>query len=677
MKKFLIGLVSILVILMAIVYGLLFTSFGNSMLKPIIEAKINEKLPQKISLQTFKLTPSTLNLLIKVDQNSKIEAKGGYSLFKQSFDIKYLVDIDDLSKIAPLIGTKLQGPFETDGSVKGGKEKLNIVGKSSVVGSRTTYYVVLEDFKPKNVKAEIKDAKLAKILYMLSQPVYADADININADMDSLDVDNLEGKIKATMENGHTFPKVLHKEFNLTGANVSFKLNADSNIKSSIAKSNLIVDSNIAHAKIENAVVDIKKQSFDINYLVDVKKLSNLAPLIGIKLNGPFETDGSVKGDKKRLKVVGKAKVVGSNTNYDLTLKNFKPKNAKIDIKDAKLAKILYMLSQPIYADASIDVHADMSSLDMNDLEGIVKTRVKNGYTFPKVLHKEFNLTDAKIGFSANADTNIKKSIAKTKLNVDSTVAKVNVQNAIFNIKKNSLTSDYTVYVPNLDKLYFATKKHLKGDIKVTGDVKKDRDLVLTAHSDTLGGKVDAKLINNDFTGKIKGIEIVELTDMLIYPRIFDSSANADIDYNLLSKKGNIHANLLNGRILPNKVSFLLNQMARFDITKEIYKETKIDSKIDNRTIVSNLDMNSRLTHISSQNALLDLDKNYVDAKLQIDIKKTPVFVKIKGNINKPKIGIDAKSLIKTKAKEKIKKEIEKKIPSKLKDKVNNILKMF
>ena len=501
MKKMFIFIFILIIILVGGLYGLLFTPFGNSLLKPIIEAKINEKLPQKITLQTFKLSPKSLDLLIKVDKDSKIEAKGDYSLFKQTFNINYLVDVRNLSKIAPLIGIKLKGPFKTKGVVKGDKEQLNIIGVSDIAKSDTKYSLILQDFKPKNAKVSIKSARLSRLLYMLSQPIYADALIDVDANFDDLE--------------------------------------------------------------------------------------------------------------------------------------------------------------------------------DINDIKGSVKTLVKNGKTFPKVLYKEFNLTNANIGFSANSNTNILNSIAKTKLNIDSTVAKISVKKATYNIEKNIFISDYTLYVPNLDKLYFATKKHLRGDIKVVGDVKKDKDLLVNAHSDTLGGKIDAKLLNNNFSGKIKDIRFTKLTDMLIYPRVFESSMNANINYNLLTKKGTISAKLLDGRILPNRFSFLLNQMAHFDITKEIYKVTKVDSKINNKVLTSNLDMESRLTHISSKDALLDMNRNFVDAKLQVDIINKPVYVKIKGDINKPKITLDVKSMIKEKAKQKIKEKLEKKIPSKFKEPVKQLLNLF
>ncbi len=167
---------------------------------------------------------------------------------------------------------------------------------------------------------------------------------------------------------------------------------------------------------------------------------------------------------------------------------------------------------------------------------------------------------------------------------------------------------------------------------------------------------------------------MVKVLEMLIYPKIFDSEMNADIKYNLLSKKGSVDAKLHNGRILPNKLSFILKNMAKFDITKEIYKITTIKSNINDKEIYTDLFMESRLTKITSRKAYLNMQENKINADLNIFIMKKPVTVKIKGDVKKPKINVDFKDFLKSEVKSKAEKEIKKFIP---KDKAKDAEKIF
>ena len=672
MKKLFISLFGFLFLVAVGIYSLLFTSVGNSILSPFIESKINESLNIKATLKKFSLSPSTIDIVLKLDKDSFIEAKGKYSLFSKSFDIDYDIKVINLALLKPIIEAKIRGPFATTGRAYGDLNVINIQGKTDVARSKSKYNVVLNEFKPTTLIAKIDNLHIQDILYMLYQPKFLAGTVQIDSNLNSLDPKNLKGTINLVMNNGVINREIFKKEFNVNLPKTTIKLEADANLNKTKIDYSTKILSNLAKIT-SNGLVDTKNLNFDLNYILNIKELALFQPIIDTKLQGPFNTKGIVKGDKNLLKIKGDSDIAASLTKYELFLKDLKPDSLILDIKKAKLQKLLYLASLPIYADADIDLRAKLDNLDIDNLLGDILFEIKNGKTFPKVLYEEFNLTDAKIGFEAISKTIFKNSVAKTNLSIDSSVAKADIKEAIFDIKNSTFALDFTLYVPDLDKLYFVTKKHLKGDIRIVGDVKKDKDLLVVAHSNILGGRIDFRLLNDELTKKIRGINVIELTNMLIYPKIFDSTMDADLSYNLASKKGKFIANLFDGRILPNKMTFLLNQMAKFDITKEIYKKITIDGKIDNKMIISNLDMQSRLTHISSKDAILDLDKNRVDAKLKIDIKKKPVYVKIRGDINKPKVSIDAKSIIKEKAK----KEIIKKVPGKYKEQLNEVLKLF
>jgi hypothetical protein len=248
---------------------------------------------------------------------------------------------------------------------------------------------------------------------------------------------------------------------------------------------------------------------------------------------------------------------------------------------------------------------------------------------------------------------------------LDTTLANLRNRSLVYDLADNSLQTDYTLHLPDLGRLQFLTKQRLKGKLTLTGKAKvAGKSIEATAHSDTLGGAIDALFKNGKAGVTVKGIQTVALTDMLGYPHIFDSKANMQLDFNTLNKKGSLHAELLNGQILPNKMTFLLRQMANFDITREIYERTTLDTKIDDKILRSNLHMKSRLTEIDSQDGLIDLDKQKIDTTIRIKLRQYDIPVVLTGSLASPNVKIDAKALMKGKAKE----ELQKHLPKELKN---------
>ncbi|BBG66305.1 hypothetical protein NNO_1602 [Hydrogenimonas sp.] len=404
----------------------------------------------------------------------------------------------------------------------------------------------------------------------------------------------------------------------------------------------------------------------DALYSVDIKELSSLEKLLGTRLNGPFRTEGTVKGDERLLKIVGKSDVAASETAYGIDLEKFEPANLTAKIAHLQIDRLLYMINLPQYAKGRVDIDAEISNLDLDNLDGSVVTRIRDGVVVPQPVKRDFNLSiPSDLTFKGDVDTKLTESRAVSKVDFITSVATLTTEALTYDIKKGALSTDYRADVPDLDRLFFLTGQHMKGGIVVTGDVTTSKEKVrATAHSDTLGGAVDALFENGKAAVKIRNIQTVALTDMLMYPHIFDSRANMKLDYDTVKQLGTLHAELLNGQILPNRMSFILQQMANFDITKEVYERTTIDTKIVKKRLISDLYMKSRLTEIVSKRGVIDLDNGTIDTTLEIKIRKAMIPVTLKGELTSPQIKVDAKEVLRSKAKE----EIEKRLPKNLKE---------
>ena len=411
---------------------------------------------------------------------------------------------------------------------------------------------------------------------------------------------------------------------------------------------------------------NILAQSLELFYDIKINELSNLKELIGRKLNGSFRTNGKLKGNQYILYIDGKTNLANSDTYYHIELKEFKPQKIKAVVKHMQIDRLLYTVNQPVYSNGLADIKADIKSFNIEKLDGAIKAKISESTLDPKPFMRDFGISiPPNVTIEARLNTKLKGSKAISSLNVISSINNLTSEVITYDLKKNYLKADYRLEIPNLDKLYFLTNKHMLGSLTITGNVKKAKDLMqLTGHTDTLGGAVDFILKNEKFKANIKNIQTVALTDMLLYPHIFDSRANAKINYNANNKKGTLHTELYDGQILPNKMSFLLKQLTNFDITKEIYEYTVLDTKIEDKQLISNLHMKSRYTEISSKDALINLEKETIDTTLNVNIKKSIIPVSLTGELFKPSIKIESDELIKKRAIE----EIEKRLPKEIKE---------
>ncbi len=403
--------------------------------------------------------------------------------------------------------------------------------------------------------------------------------------------------------------------------------------------------------------LSIFSRSMDLNYAVFIKDLSGFMKKSIIK--GRFETQGKVYGSFGDFIVDGVADAFGGSLNYTVKLVDEKPSLLKLNASNIELSQILTALGKPVYASGKISANGELDNIGRKKSKGNIVINLKNGLTNPDVLKREFNFENAKIPFNVVLNINAKGKLLHLTSSLNSDVARFNITKSDIDLDDDVVKGEFKLMLPNLDKLYFATKRHLRGAVVFNGDFSKDDDLIVNAYSENIaGGDFKLRFKDNDINANYSDGKLSKLLYMLEYPEVFNSETNFTLTYNLKTAKGYAHVKLINGHFLPNRMSFLINTLAGFDITREIYKLSTIDSKIDNMTIISNLYMKSRLTQITSKNAYVNLKANKVNAVLNIMIAKKPLKVYVKGDLNKPKVKLDLNGYIKNKLNKGLKKII-------------------
>ncbi|RLA78226.1 MAG: hypothetical protein DRG78_15635 [Epsilonproteobacteria bacterium] len=656
--KYLVYFSGILVTLLAVIYTVAFTSFGNNLLKPIVESKIKEQTKLASKVNRFELSMSEFNIVIDLVNRNALHVEGTYSLFSKSFDIKYNIRLTNLKSLEPLVGSPIAGAFHTNGTVKGDMKFMKIDGKSDVGDSDTSYHVELTDMNPTSIVAKIKEAKLESLLHMSGQSPYASAIVNLDVNFKNIKAHALDGDISLITKNGKLNPKIMKDDFNITIPKTSFDTKLDAKLSGDDVDYNYQLMSNLFNASSSGKVVPTPLKA-DIKYALDIKELALLKPITGADVRGNFRLDGNVVGTKAKLVLNGKSDVASSDTKFEAILKDFKPASIKANIKNLRLAYLLYMIKQPHYTDGVFSMTMDIKDARTSKLDGLITTKIKKGLLDSKYMTKayEFKSPMPRTTFTMATTTKLNGSMIDSKIDLDSTLANFDIRSARLDMKDSSLNSDYVAKIPNLDKLFFVTEQHMKGGITVNGDLSKAKDLDFTMHTKVANGTIDAKLHNDDLHADLVSVQTMGLLRMLTYPEIFKSSLNAKVDYNLAQKKGVVKGDLLNGHFVENKTFNLIKKHVKFDMYKETFAGD-VSAKINKEKILASLDLHSSKSFIKTKDAKLNTKTKKIDADLAIKVKKYDLEANLKGDINKPKVTINLEKFMKSRLGDKVNKEV-------------------
>lgn len=655
MTRLLLIIISSLLLIVGLIYTLAFTSVGNNLLKPIIESKINESSPVKIKLEEFLLRTDKLKVLIQLDKDNTVLAQGTYSLFSQSFDIKYLVNLSKLDSLSEVAKRQLAGELLSDGEIKGNLDLFKIKGKSTLAKSDTHYALIIKDMQLNKAAVKLKDASVKVLLAMAGEKPYASGDIDLHVQLNDLDPNKMQGSVVFDLKEASLDAKLLHKEFGLKISRTALQANAKVKLVGNAVEYVLNVNSELA-SLLSQGKIKVADVNINTNYKIDIKELALLKSITNSPLRGPFSTQGTVSGDEKSLKVQGTSDLASSQTNYTVNLKEFKPSRIRAQIKNAELSKLLYLAGEPSYARGKLILNADITSLA--PLNAKISTSVSKGIAHTKVIKKAFDLDLPYTSFEMTSNATIVEDKISAKTKLKSNLADLDMKKTVFDLKTASLLTDYLIFVPSLAKLEPVIKRKLKGQFKANGEVKKDKQLTITAHSNIFKGKLNAKIVDEKINADFKGLHTIEALKMLGYPQVMNAPIDGTFTYNTKAQQGKLDTTFENAVLSRSKMTSLIGSLTNADLTKERFSKGTLVSNINKDIIDSKVQMQNKKASITSKKFIVNSKKRLIDAKFALTVKKYTGDIIVKGDINKPNVMPDAKSMITPEIKEKAVQEI-------------------
>lgn len=655
MKKIFLSIFGFLFICLFGVYVFLFTSFGNSFVSSIIESSANERGIVKFRLEKFILTFNSINLIATIDADSKVTLSGNYNIFSRWVNIKYLIDIKDLSKLEKFTTQKLIGSLALMGSIKGNEKEALVVGKSNIFDSITSYDIKLKEYQPQSVDIKIQNAKIEQLLAMTNQPTFANGITDIMIKINDTNIKNLNGSIDLDISSVTLNNKTINKNFDLNltkTVNINGKINSELKPNQVISKVN--INSNVVKLFLKKSILNLKNKSIDSDYLITVNSLLDLSDFINTSSKKGFEINGRVKGDEKLLDILGKSNIFQSETIYDINLKNKKPNKININIKDAKLNEVLAFSNQPIFATGLLDINAKIKDANIGTLEGSVNTNLKKVKLNNKIINKNFNLKLKKSIFLTLKSNSLLKGEGVTgSLDLKSSHLNLKSKRINVNLKQSTIKSDFKLEIANLNNMTEIIGTKLNGSFNVSGDLNgNEKELKLVGRSDIFESistfDVLLKELKPSFVkANIKSAKIQNLLYTLNQPKLASGLININVDIknaNLEKLGGKIDTKILHG-ILNNKN---VNKIYDLKLKKKVNFKGDISTKLEPNTLISKSKLSTSLANVNILKTIINLKNNSIKSDYEVyvsdlnnlyDLTNTKLRGKLKviGKINKTK----------------------------------------
>lgn len=126
----------------------------------------------------------------------------------------------------------------------------------------------LVDFKLKDIYLDLKDAKIDELLAIFNKPLYANGNLNLNANIKNIDKNSLDGLLIANISKGLINNDIFNKEFNQKiNTKISFNGDINASLLGNIIEVKSDMTSSVADIFFDKTLIDIEK----IQYKVIIK----------------------------------------------------------------------------------------------------------------------------------------------------------------------------------------------------------------------------------------------------------------------------------------------------------------------------------------------------------------------------------------------------------------------
>ena len=601
--KFLAWFCGILLVLVVALYCVLFSSFGNSVLKPFVEKIASEKIGMEFRLEKFELGFSSFDILAIINGELGVESKGKYSLFSSQFDLNYNTQAKSFNG--------MQIDLSLKGEALGSFDNFVANGSGSLAGSSIRFASRIKDYAPLELKLDAKELDLAALSMIALKKAYITGKLSAVAD-----IAGQEGTAKLNSAK-IIITKEAQNDFGISlPANFALSLNSDIKLLGKQVAATTRVKSALANLSAKNTSYNFENGEITSDFNVDIANLAALEPIIKQKLNGSIKVAGNTKIANGAMEFLD-AKINGLGGEI---LASLKDNELNANIKNLKLAQALSLAGLAPLANSDISGTAKITNLnDTKKIKGSANLTLSSGV----LNHKQMNAllgSDLSSDVSFNAQN--KLEIASGTLNFDSVLNSPVIENlgakGSYTLANGDAKINLAGKIADLGAIFGSGAKspaNIKANVGLKAGELSDGDIDIKG----FGGEILAKVKGKALNANIKNIKAEQVLAMTTFGSLFNGEVNAELSLdglNLQNLNGRGELSVKNGVFNAAAMSKLLE--AKFP--ENVKFSLNFKPTFTNSVAYFSSNFASDIANISKFDGSYNLQKNALDAAYSANV---------------------------------------------------------
>ncbi|MDY3671908.1 MAG: hypothetical protein SO038_01215 [Campylobacter sp.] len=601
--KFLAWICGILLVLVVALYCVLFSSFGNSVLKPFVEKIASEKIGMEFRLEKFELGFSSFDILAIINGELSVESRGKYSLFSSQFDLNYNTQAKNFNG--------MQIDLSLKGEALGSFDNFVANGSGSLAGSNIRFASRIKDYAPLELKLDAKELDLAALSTIALKKAYITGKLSAVAD-----IAGQEGTAKLNSAK-IIITKEAQNDFGISlPANFALSLNSDIKLLGKQVAATTRVKSALANLSAKNTSYNFENGEITSDFNVDIANLAALEPIIKQKLNGSIKVAGNTKIANGAMEFLD-AKINGLGGEI---LASLKDNELNANIKNLKLAQALSLAGLAPLANSNISGTAKITNLnDTKKIKGSANLTLSNGV----LNHKQMNsLLGSDLSSDVSFNVQNKLEIASGTLNFDSVLNSPVIENlgakGSYTLANGDAKIDLAGKIADLGAIFGSGAKspvNIKANVGLKAGELSDGDIDIKG----FGGEIIAKVKGKALNANIKNIKAEQVLAMTTFGSLFNGEVNAELSLDglkLENLNGRGELSVKNGVFNAAAISKLLETQFPENVKFSLnFKPT-----LTNSVAYFSSNFASDIANISKFDGSYNLQKNTLDATYSANV---------------------------------------------------------
>ncbi|MCI6694152.1 MAG: AsmA-like C-terminal region-containing protein [Campylobacter sp.] len=601
--KFLAWICGILLVLVVALYCVLFSSFGNSVLKPFVEKIASEKIGMEFKLEKFELGFSSFDILAIINGELSVESRGKYSLFSSQFDLNYNTQAKNFNG--------MQIDLSLKGEALGSFDSFVANGSGSLAGSNIRFASRIKDYAPLELKLDAKELDLAALSTIALKKAYITGKLSAVAD-----IAGQEGTARLNSAK-IIITKEAQNDFGISlPANFALSLNSDIKLLGKQVAATTRVKSALANLSAKNTSYNFENGEITSDFNMDIANLAALEPIIKQKLNGSIKVAGNTKIANGAMEFLD-AKISGLGGEI---LASLKDNELNANIKNLKLAQALSLAGLAPLANSDISGTAKITNLnDTKKIKGSANLTLSNGV----LNHKQMNsLLGSDLSSDVSFNAQNKLEIASGVLNFDSVLNSPVIENlgakGSYTLANADAKIDLAGKIADLGAIFGSGAKspvNIKANVGLKAGELSDGDIDIKG----FGGEIIAKVKGKALNANIKNIKAEQVLAMTTFGSLINGEVNAELSLDGLKLEN------LNGRGELSVKNGVFNAAAISKLLKTQFPENvkfslNFKPTITNSVAYFSSNFASDIANISKFDGSYNLQKNTLDATYSANV---------------------------------------------------------